>query len=171
LHRKGMSVLTYETLSSIVRKAFVLRPPASLVPDTEKFWVIREDEPELVTDGKRKYWWCGSGELSLLVPERLTDALIFRVPTVKGRKRSITIDKHTWDQGRVFSCGITAVPVQENEKCVINGGFTAAFGIRKHSGLAVVHMLPHRHHTTEISQLMYDTASHVLVLLSFLNLD
>jgi len=159
------STPSYDTLSSTVKKAFVLSPPASLIPYTERFWVIKEDEPEPVTDGRHNYLCCGFGELALLVLAHGTDALTFRVPPVKGRKRSITVDKHTWDRHCIFTCGITAIPIQENENSVINGGFTAAFCITDNSGAAVVQMVPDRHYTVEISELLSDTASQLLLLL------
>ena len=163
------ATITYDLLSSIVKQAFVSKPPASLISNTEKFWVLREDEPELVTDSRRNYLWCGSGELALLVARPRKDALTFRAPPKNGRKRSITIDARCWNHGCLFSCGITAAPVHDNGKLVYNGGFTATFRLTEASGVAVIQMLPDRQYTLEISRLMYDTASQFLLLFNTLS--
>lgn len=162
------AISIYNNLSLIVKKAFVLQPPASLIQNTENFWVIKEDEPELVTDGRRNYLWRGSGELALLIATPRKEALIFRVPSLHGRKRSITIDARSWNHGRLFSCGITAAPLHDNGKLVYNGGLTAMFRLTDTSEGAVIQMLPDRHYILEISRLMYDTASHLLLLLEAL---
>lgn len=158
-------IMTYDHLSATVKQNFVLKPPASLIPSSENFWVIKEDEPELVTDGRRNYLRCGSGELALLIARPRKDALVFRAPSIKGRKRSITIDARAWTHGRLFSCGITAAPIQSNGKLVFNGGFTTTFQFTELSGAAAVQMLPDRHHAPEITRLLYDTAAHALFLL------
>lgn len=161
-------ISTYNNLSFTVKKAFVLQPPASLIPNTEKFWVIREDEPELVTDGRHKYLWCGSGELALLITTPRKEAFTFRVPSLHGRKRSLTIDARTWNHG-LFSCGITAPPLHDNGKLVYSRGFTAMFRLTETSEGAVIQMLPDGHYTLGISRMMYDTASHLPLLLSALS--
>lgn len=108
-----------------------------------------------MTDGRHSYLWCGFGSLALLATACLKTALFFGVPTaVEGQKRSITIDELAWNQDRVFSCGIAAIPMQDNGKSVVES-----------SGVAVLQMLPDRHYSAEISRLMYDTASHLLPLL------
>ena len=97
--------------------------------------------------------------------EKAKQGLIFRVPPVNGRKRSITIDESSWNDNHTFHCGIAAAPVQDGPRIVINGGIIAAFHVTEG---AIVHMVPERYHTAEITELMYDTAAYLLVLLNAL---
>lgn len=161
-------ITTYNVLLDTVKRAFVSTPPASLVPNIEKFWVLRQDELELVTDDRYNYSWCGFGDLTLLNGEHTKQGLIFRVPPVNGRKRSIIINESSWNDNHTFHCGIAAAPVQDGHRVVINGGLIAAFRVTGGEEAAIVHMVPERYYTAEITRLMFDTAAYLLLLLDAL---